>query len=147
MNLSNKDETHQQAFFVFLGGGLAPDGRSSHLTSCLRRAAEKRKHGEQQADFKYHLTVGVKITKTHQNGSPRRICSVALMLFPLRELTGHIIRAKNIRREWGRTGAGVGLRGGAHGRPSFLVGPKGDTLIHLLAFRDSRCVGLVEQTL
>lgn len=35
------------------------------------------------------------------------------MLFPLRELTAHIIGAKNIRREWGRTGAGVGLRGGA----------------------------------
>lgn len=38
--------------------------------------------------------------------------SQALRLFPLRDLTGHIISAKNIRRESGRRGAGVGPRGG-----------------------------------
>lgn len=109
----------------------------SHLTSGLRRAGEEREQGRQHADSRSHLTAGFKMTKTRQNGSPRRrLCSVAPALFPLRELTGHIISSKNIRREWGRTRAGVGPRGGAHGRPSFASA----VLNHRSPFRDSPCV-------
>lgn len=127
---------HPESFLCLGDVAIAPEGRSSHLTSRLRRAGEERKQGRQQADSRSHLTAGFKMTKTHQNGSPRRICSVAPALFPLRELTGHIISSKNIRREWGRTRAGVGLRGGAHGRPSFASA----VLNHRSPFRDSPCV-------
>lgn len=136
MNLFHKDQMHPESFLCVGDAAVAPAGRSSHLTSGLRRAGEEREQGRQQADSRSHLPAGFTMTKTHQNGSPRRICSVAPALFPLRELTGHITGAKNIRREWGRTRAGVGLRGGARGRPSFASA----VLNHRSPFRDSPCV-------
>lgn len=56
----------------------------------------------------------------NKNGSERALysgsASLALRLFPLRDLTGHIISAKNILRESGRREAGVGLHGRLHMR-------------------------------
>lgn len=66
MNLFNKDQMHPKSFLCFGDMAIAPEGRSSHLTSCLRRAGENRKQANQQANFQYHLTVGFKMTKTHQ---------------------------------------------------------------------------------
>lgn len=57
---------HPKSFLCFADLAIASEGRSSHLTSCLRRAGENRKQANQQANFQYHLTVGFEMTKTHQ---------------------------------------------------------------------------------
>lgn len=50
-----------------------------------------------------------------QAGSLQQLWSLAPRMFPLRDLTGHIIGAKNILRESGRRGVGVGLHTGGGG--------------------------------
>lgn len=63
-------------------------------------------------------------------GSPQQLCSFVLRLFPLRDLTGHIISAKNILRESGRREVGVGQHvwlqagGGGSSRDTRVFTPK-----------------------
>lgn len=79
--------------------------------------------------------MGGKKGAPEQRGSPRRLCFLALRLFPLRDLTGHIISAKNILRESGRREVGVGLHGcggGGSTRDARVSSQKERPLIPLL---------------
>lgn len=62
------------------------------------------------AAFTLHITMG-KNKKAPERALRGGSAFLALRLFPLRDLTGHIISAKNILRESGRREAGVGLHG------------------------------------
>lgn len=61
------------------------------------------------SNFIFLLKITIKATKRDLHSSS---AFFALGLFPLRDLTGRIIGAKNILRESGRRGVGVGLHGG-----------------------------------
>ena len=137
--LFNRDQMHAKPFLCFGDLAIASGGRSSYLTSCLRRAGENRKQADQQADFQYHLTVGLKMTKTHQTdpngGSARwRWCCFRYVSW---QGTSSVLKISGGRGAEQEQGWGcVGARTGDH----LSVCPDSQSPDSPLVCRDSPCV-------
>lgn len=85
--------------------------REWQLTSCPRCAGQHNQHAKHQMNFSFHLSGG---RLPPLDYTAALLCG-SLGLFPLRDLTGHIMGSKNILRESGRREAGVGLDAGGVG--------------------------------
>lgn len=85
--------------------------REWQLTSCPRCAGQHNQHAKHQMNFNFHL-IGGRLPPLDYTAA--LLCG-SLGLFPLRDLTGHIMGSKNILRESGRREAGVGLDAGGVG--------------------------------